>query len=329
MRVHPALVDTFGRAHTYLRIALTERCNLRCVYCMPEEGVPQRPREELLTLEEIHELARLFVRLGVRKIRLTGGEPLVRRGVEELVARLRAMPELETLAMTTNGLLLAEKLPALHRAGLDQLNISLDSFDPVKFSLIARRPGLERVLEGIELAIALGYRPRINCVVLRGINDDEVLDFVAFARTRPVEVRFIEYMPFEGNRWTTDRLVPYGELLERIGSFYRLEPLAGGPHDTAKRFRIPGFVGTIGFITSMTEHFCSTCNRLRLTADGHLKVCLFGPQEVSLRDALRAGASEEDLVALIDAAVKRKKAHHAGMEVLPHIPNRPMILIGG
>ncbi|MCS7154903.1 MAG: GTP 3',8-cyclase MoaA [Bacteroidota bacterium] len=328
--VHPALVDPFGRAHTYLRISLTERCNLRCLYCMPEEGVALKPRQELLTLEEIYRLATLFVRLGVKKIRLTGGEPLVRKGVETLISWLRGIEGLQTIALTTNGLLLKERLAALHQAGLDQLNISLDTFDPVKFRLITRRSGLELVLEAIELALALGYRPKINCVVLRGINDEEVLDFVAFTRDRPVEVRFIEYMPFLGNGWSVERLVPYVELLERIQAVYELERCPEqSPHETAKRFRVPGFRGSIGFISSMTDHFCSGCNRLRITADGHLKVCLLGPHEVSLRDALRAGATEEELTALIAAAVARKQAQHAGLGDLVHVPNRPMILIGG
>ncbi len=327
------LTDAFGRTHTYLRISLTERCNLRCRYCMPEEGVQLKPKEEILTLEEIHYLARLFVREGVSKIRLTGGEPLVRKGLEHLVASLASLPGLRTLAMTTNAIGLAERLPVLKEAGLNALNISLDTLRPERFAFITRRPGFERVLQGIEKALELGYEGlKINCVVLRGLNDDELLDFVAWTEHMPVEVRFIEYMPFDGNGWEDAYLVPYQEMLKRIRERFPLERLEDGPHATSKTYRVPGFAGRIGFITSMTEHFCAGCNRLRLTADGHLKVCLFDQREVSLRDPLRQGASDEALLEIISAAVKRKAARLGGQAdrfALAAKRNRPMILIGG
>lgn len=325
------LTDTFGRRHTYLRIALTERCNLRCRYCMPAEGVALRPRDEILTFEEIERLARLFVRAGVRKIRLTGGEPLVRTGIEALAETLGAIPGLETLALTTNGLLLPKKLPRLRAAGVNLLNISLDTLRPDRFEHITRRPGLDLVWRAIDLALELGYDPvKVNCVVMRGFNDDELADFVALTEDRPLEVRFIEYMPFDGNGWGMDRLVPYRDMQARIAErFPDLEPLRDGPTATARTYRVPGFRGRVGFIASMTEPFCGGCNRLRLTADGSLKVCLFGPAEVSLRDALRGGATDDDLGKIIRAAVQRKKAAHAGMQVLAKTRNRPMILIGG
>ncbi|QXD13820.1 GTP 3',8-cyclase MoaA [Rhodocaloribacter litoris] len=325
------LTDTFGRRHTYLRISLTERCNLRCRYCMPAGGVPLRPREEILTFEEIERLARLFVRAGVEKIRLTGGEPLVRTGMEALVEALGALPGLRTLALTTNGLLLPKKLPRLHAAGVNLLNISLDTLRPERFDHITRRQGLALVLHAIDLAIAYGYDPvKVNCVVMRGFNDDELADFVALTETKPIEVRFIEYMPFAGNGWQDARFMPYRDMLARLGErFPVLERLDDGPNATAKTYRVPGFRGRIGFITSMSEHFCDGCNRLRLTADGNLKVCLFGRAEVSLRDALRAGATDDELGAIIRAAVRRKKAAHAGMHTLAKAENRPMILIGG
>lgn len=325
------LTDTFGRRHTYLRISLTERCNLRCRYCMPAEGVPLSPRDHLLSFEEIERIAALFVRAGVDKIRLTGGEPLVRKDVETVVERLGQLPGLRTLALTTNGLLLPKKLARLHAAGVNLLNISLDTLRPERFTHITRRQGFDLVLAAIDQALAYGYAPvKINCVVLRGFNDDELADFVRMTEDRPLEVRFIEYMPFDGNGWSDDVFMPYTEMIARIEQqLPALTRLQDGPNDTSKTYQVPGFRGRVGFITSMSEHFCSSCNRLRLTADGSLKVCLFGRAEVSLRDALRAGATDAELEALIQAAVLRKRAQHAGMHEIARSENRPMILIGG
>ena len=324
-------IDTFGRRHTYLRISVTERCNLRCQYCMPEEGVALSPRDHILTFEEIERLARLFVANGVDKIRLTGGEPLVRKDIEQLVERVGAIDGLKTLAITTNGILLSRKLPRLHGAGVNLLNISLDTLDPAKFDEITRRKGIDHVLDAIESALAYGYDPvKVNCVVMRGFNEDELHHFVALTRDRPIEVRFIEYMPFQGNGWSDGKFLSYREMIERIeGHFPEMERVADGPNDTSKTYRVPGFRGTVGFITSMSDEFCGTCNRLRLTADGALKVCLFGNAEVSLRDLMRSGAGDADLVEAIQSAVSRKKAAHAGMHQLVDLENRPMILIGG
>jgi cyclic pyranopterin phosphate synthase len=326
-----ALTDTFGRRHSYLRISLTERCNLRCQYCMPAEGIALSPRDHILTFEEIERLARLFVALGVDKIRLTGGEPLVRKDAEELAERLGSIEGLRTLSLTTNGLLLVQKLPALVRAGLSQVNISLDTLRADRFREITRRPGLERVIDAIHAALAAGIpEVKVNAVVMRNVNEDEVVDFVALTKDLPIEVRFIEYMPFTGNGWDTDAFVSYGEMEARVREAYPdLTAEAFDPHGTARHYFVPGHRGRVGFIASMSDAFCSGCNRLRLTADGNLKVCLFGSSEVSLRDAMRAGASDDELVELIDAAVDRKKAAHAGMLNLPQIENRPMILIGG
>ncbi|XP_067609168.1 molybdenum cofactor biosynthesis protein 1 isoform X5 [Pseudorca crassidens] len=268
------LTDSFGRRHSYLRISLTEKCNLRCQYCMPEEGVPLTPKADLLTTEEILTLARLFVKEGVDKIRLTGGEPLVRPDVVDIV-------------------------------------------------------GFRKVMEGIHKAIELGYSPvKVNCVVMRGLNEDELLDFVALTEGLPLDVRFIEYMPFDGNKWNFKKMVSYKEMLDTLRQQWpELEKLPEEESSTAKAFKIPGFRGRVSFITSMSEHFCGTCNRLRITADGNLKVCLFGNSEVSLRDHLRAGASEEELLRIIGAAVGRKKRQHAGMFNISQMKNRPMILI--
>ncbi|CAG0899286.1 unnamed protein product, partial [Darwinula stevensoni] len=325
------LEDTFGRYHNYLRISLTERCNLRCMYCMPEEGVNLTPKQRLLTTDEIIKLAELFVNEGVTKIRLTGGEPTVRPDLLEIIRRLKQFEKLETLSMTTNGLLLSKKLPQWHEAGLDQLNISLDTLIPVKFEFITRRKGWERVMEGIEVALDLGYGPvKINVVVIRGINEDEICKFVEWTQSKNVDVRFIEYMPFDGNKWNTTKMVPYFEMLDVIKrQFPNLTRLTDQANDTSKAYRVPGHVGQIGFITSMSQHFCGSCNRLRITADGNIKVCLFGNSEFSLRDALRDGISDEELLQVISAAVKRKKKHHAGMLNLAKMKNRPMILIGG
>ncbi|XP_055755149.1 molybdenum cofactor biosynthesis protein 1 isoform X2 [Salvelinus fontinalis] len=268
------LTDNFGRRHSYLRISLTEKCNLRCQYCMPEEGVKLTPRAQLLSTSEVLTVAQLFVREGVEKIRLTGGEPLIRP----------------------------------------------DVLDIIRF---------HKVMEGIDKAIEMGYNPvKVNCVVMRGLNEDELLDFVALTEKKPLEVRFIEYMPFDGNKWNFKKMVSYQEMLDRIRQQWpSLEQLPLGKTDTAKTFKVPGFQGQVGFITSMSDHFCGSCNRLRITADGNLKVCLFGNTEVSLRDVLRSGASDQELLDIIGAAVGRKKKQHAGMFSISQMKNRPMILI--
>uniref|UniRef100_A0A672HS17 Molybdenum cofactor biosynthesis protein 1 n=1 Tax=Salarias fasciatus TaxID=181472 RepID=A0A672HS17_SALFA len=317
--------------HSYLRISLTEKCNLRCQYCMPEEGVKLTPRGQLLSTSELLTLARLFVREGVDKIRLTGGEPLIRPDVLDIITELRKLEGLKTIAVTTNGINLARLSPKLKDAGLDLINVSLDSLVPAKFEFIVRRKGFHKVMEGIDKAIELGYNPvKINCVVMRGLNEDELLDFVALTEEKPVEVRFIEYMPFDGNKWNFKKMVSYQEMLDRIRQRWpNLETLQAAQADTAKMFKVPGFSGQVGFITSMSDHFCGSCNRLRITADGNLKVCLFGNSEVSLRDVLRSGASEDELLQIIGAAVGRKKKQHAGMFSISQMKNRPMVLIGG
>lgn len=325
------LTDSFGRRHNYLRISLTERCNLRCQYCMPEEGVKLTPHSQLLTTVEVLTLARLFVLEGVNKIRLTGGEPLIRQDILHIIAELRKLEGLKTIAITTNGINLTRLLPGLKKAGVDLLNISMDTLVPAKFEFITRRKGFHKVMEGIEKAIEMGYNPvKVNCVVMRGLNEDELLDFVVLTEKKPLDVRFIEYMPFDGNRWNFKKMVSYQEMLDCIKQKWpNLELVPGVETDTAKAFRVPGFQGQLGFITSMSDNFCGACNRLRITADGNLKVCLFGNSEVSMRDCLRSGASEEELMQIIGAAVGRKKKQHAGMLNISQMKNRPMILIGG
>jgi cyclic pyranopterin phosphate synthase len=353
------LLDRFGRAHTYLRISVTERCNLRCLYCMPEEGVELLQRDHLLTFEEIERLAALFVRLGARKIRLTGGEPLVRRHFDELALRLGALkrelpppvgrpPEapagearLERLLLTTNGLLLLPLLPALRRAGLDAINLSLDTLRPERFRKLTRRDGLPETLRGIRAAVEAGLRVKVNAVAMRGINDDELCDLArAFAGELGVEMRFIEYMPFDGNQWSDAALLPAAEIRAALEREFRLEPqgldLAEGGTaqihlltDQAGR-RLPG---RVGIISSMTEPFCASCSRLRLTADGHLRWCLLDEGELDLRAPLRHGASDHDLSLLVAQALERKHAGHAPAEELLQAQAsghaRSMIRIGG
>ncbi|XP_076642189.1 molybdenum cofactor synthesis 1 isoform X1 [Halictus rubicundus] len=308
------LTDSFGRHHTYLRISVTERCNLRCLYCMPAEGVTLTKNDGILRTEEIIKIASLFVEEGVRKIRLTGGEPTVRKDIVDIIAGLKELPGLKQVAITTNGLTLTRQLPSLQRAGLDAVNISLDTLREDRFEQFTRRKGWSRVVAAIDLAIQLGYNPvKVNCVVMNGFNDDELVNFVNLTKSRPIDVRFIEYMPFQGNKWNENKMVSFDSMKKMIRNVYPdLRRLPNEYNDTSKAYHIPGFTGQVGFITSMSEHFCSSCNRLRITADGNLKVCLFeGKGEVSLRDALRNGTSDEDLKEMIGVAVRRKKKQHA------------------
>jgi len=238
---------------------------------------------------------------------------------------------LSKISMTTNGVTLKRKLPLLKEAGLDQLNVSLDTLIPAKFEFVTRRKGWQKVMDGIDAALDLGYDPvKVNCVVMRGMNDEEICDFVALTEHKNLDIRFIEYMPFDGNKWNFQKLVSYQEMLDTIkqkwSSFTRMTDL---PNDTSKAWRVEGFKGQVGFITSMSQNFCGSCNRIRMTADGNFKVCLFGNTEVSLRDAIRSGMNDDELLDVIGAAVKRKKPRHAGMLNLSKMKNRPMILIGG
>ncbi|XP_063381512.1 molybdenum cofactor biosynthesis protein 1 isoform X2 [Cydia fagiglandana] len=324
------LEDLHGRRHDYVRISLTERCNLRCQYCMPAEGAPLSARDKLLTRDELTRTVRVLAAMGVRKLRLTGGEPTLRADLHLIIEELNNIEGITSVSMTTNGLVLTRRLPTYARAGLAALNISLDSLHNERYEKMARRPGLKKVLAGIDLALQLGFPVKINVVLMKGFNDDEIMDFVEYTKDRPVEVRFIEFMPFSGNSWDDSKLVPYRTALRTIVERHpELQGCTPRPNDTARVWQVPGYAGRVGFISSMTQHFCSTCNRLRITADGNLKVCLFGNAEVSLRDAIRSGADDEELTTLIRVALKNKKPQHAGMQNLAHMENRPMVLIGG
>ena len=328
-----ALFDRFARHHTYLRISLTERCSLRCVYCMPEDGVDLTPGERLMSTDEMLRLARLFVGAGVNKIRLTGGEPTVRRDLPDIVSALSELRPLglKQIAMTSNGITLPKTLPNLVGRGLDRLNLSLDTLDRQKFLKLTRRDGLARVLQAIDVALELGVAPlKVNCVLMAGTNDDELLDFAELSHGRPIDVRFIEYMPFDGNRWDEDTMVPFQSMLDRLRNAHPgLEKLPTPPNDVAVSWRLPGAEGSVSFIASMTQPFCAGCNRIRLTADGALKVCLFGSDEVSLRDAMREGATDTELLELVARALAGKHAAHAGMHAIASAENRPMTTIGG
>ena len=298
---------------------------------MPEDGIVLSPRKEILTFEEIERLARLFIELGVTKIRLTGGEPLLRKDVEQLVESIGHLPGLVSLGITTSGLLLPAKIARLKAAGVNLINISLDTLDRDKFLVITRRDGFDQAMKAVEAAVAYGFDPvKINCVVMRGINDDELIAFAEWTEKMPIEVRFIEYMPFDGNAWSGAEFLPYLKMIETIKTRYpSLVKIPDDPHNTSKIYQIPGFRGRLGFITSMSDHFCDSCNRIRLTANGQLKVCLFEKSNVSLRDVLRSGASDDELIRMIQDNLSRKNAGHAGMHQVARTKNRPMILIGG
>jgi cyclic pyranopterin phosphate synthase len=300
---------------------------------MPEEGVDLTPTSELLTTSEIIKLSHFFIDEGVDKIRLTGGEPTVRKDLVEIVGSIGSHPKLKTLAMTSNGLVLHRKLAELQSLGLNLVNISLDTLVPSKFEEATRRKGFDQVMRTIHRSLELGFDPvKINCVVMRGFNETELIDFVAWTKSSPIEIRFIEYMPFDGNTWDNKVFMSYQEMLKIIRERYPLEKVEeSSPNNTSKTYGVHGWRGKVGFITSMSQNFCSSCNRLRLMADGSLKVCLFGNTEISLRDLIRGGASDEELRAQIRAAVQRKAASHSGMAQLDSDKslNRPMIKIGG
>lgn len=296
---------------------------------MPTEGITWQHKAEILTLEEIEQLARLFATLGIDKVRLTGGEPTMRRGYDDLLARLAAIPGIRTLAMTTNGWYLAESARTLHRNGLRLVNVSLDSLDPERFRTITVRGELARVLAGIDAALEAGLEVKINCVVMRGVNADELEAFVAYFGERDVTVRFIEFMPFAGNRWDQADIYPYADMRRDLGRHYRLEPVSTEASAVGKDFQVAGLRCRVGFVTSMTEHFCDTCDRLRITSDGFFKTCLFGREEVSLRDLLRSGADDSRLETAIREALGRKWRGHPDLTTLPLLPNRSMIQIGG
>jgi len=327
------LKDTFGRTIDDLRISLTDRCNFRCIYCMPAEGLPWLPRREILTYEEILHLARIFIGLGIHTIRLTGGEPLMRQDVEVLIAGLVRLDATLDLSMTTNGFFLVEKVQRLADAGLKRINVSLDSLRPERFERMVRRDGqlVSKILAGIRLAREAGLNPiKLNCVIMRGYNDDEIAEFARLAREQDVQVRFIEYMPLDAQgRWTMDTVVPGAEIHARVHAVYPLRSEQGNGSEPATVHHFADGRGSIGIIASVSQPFCDNCNRVRITADGHLRTCLFSLTEHDLKGLLRSGASDEELADFIIATVWKKEAGHKINQPDFVKPERSMSAIGG
>lgn len=305
------MIDGFGRRIEYLRISVTDKCNLRCVYCMPLHGLEWLKRDELLSYEEVASIVRTLASMGLRRVRFTGGEPLVRKDLPDLVRMVAAVPGIEDLSLSTNAVLLDEQAQALRDAGIDRVNVSLDSLVPERVDAIARRPGsFARIVAGLDAAERVGFRPiKINTVLIRGQNDDEIADFAAITRERPWHVRFIELMPTGANLdLSANSFLSCREALRRIRAVAELEP-AEGPtgNGPATYYRFPGARGTVGVITPMSHNFCDRCNRMRLTADGHLRPCLFGDLQTNLRDPLRRG---DDLVPLVEETLRIKPERH-------------------
>ncbi|HEX5367159.1 MAG TPA: GTP 3',8-cyclase MoaA [Acidimicrobiales bacterium] len=330
------LSDGFGRVHRDLRISVTDRCNLRCTYCMPAEGMTWLPRREVLTFEEIERLARVCVeRFGIDSIRLTGGEPTVRAHLPILVAKVAALrvggdgPPVD-VALTTNGATLRSVAEALVDAGLRRVNVSLDTLRRDRFVQLTRRDELDHVLEGIDAAVAAGLHPvKVNAVVMRGVNDDEVVDLARFGRDRGVTVRFIEWMPLDADRrWQADAVVGQAEIVAAIAAAFPLEPVARG-HQPAERFAYRDGRGEVGVIPSVTRPFCDACDRIRLTAEGQLRSCLFATDEVDLRALVRGGAGDDEIAAAVRSCVAGKAAGHAIGRVQFVRPRRSMSQIGG
>ena len=328
------LVDPIGRNHNYLRISLTEKCNLRCTYCMPEQGVPLTPSTQLMTADEIYKIAKIFVRHGVTKIRLTGGEPLVRKDFKEIVEKLSTLDT--SMALTTNAVLIDRFLPTLKAASIQKINVSLDTLRPERFQKITLKATFEAVQQNIDRLLQEGFELKLNVVLLKGVNDDEIIDFIKLTESKPLSVRFIEFMPFDGNRWDRSRTVSLEEILACATEVFttdEIQRLENAPNDTSKNFSIRGYQGDFGVISTVTNPFCDSCNRLRLTANGRLRNCLFSEQESDLLTAYRNG---QPIDPIIQKAVRLKFAVRAGLDTpqkfedpAHHRKNRSMITIGG
>lgn len=325
------LVDTFGRIAKDLRVSVTDRCNLRCTYCMPAEGLPWLPKPEMLTDDELIRLIALFVRLGVRQIRLTGGEPMLRKSLVSLVARIAELDPRPTIAMTTNGIGLDRLAAPLRAAGLDRVNVSLDTIDPQEFITLTRRDRLADVEAGLKAAHDAGLTPvKVNAVAMLGVNDTDVADLLAWCVDRNYELRFIEQMPLDaGHEWQQSTMVTASEIRAELAKRYRLTPLDGRGSAPAERFLVDGGPHTVGIIASVSAPFCAACDRVRLTADGQLRNCLFANSESDLRTPLRAGATDDDLEGIIRGEMWRKARGHGIGSPDFHQPDRPMSAIGG
>lgn len=328
------LSDSFGRNHTYLRISLTELCNLRCTYCMPAEGIQLSPRSHIMSFEEIYTIAKTFVDHGVTKIRLTGGEPLVRRDVDVILKKLASLPV--ELSMTTNAVIVDRYIDLLKECNIMNLNVSLDSLDAIKFKEITRRNDFDKVVKNMHLLINEGFNVKINAVLIKGFNDYEIIDFINLSKDLPITVRFIEFMPFDGNKWDKGKMVSYAEVMEHVNTTFeesQIVRLQDAPNDTSKNYKIKGYKGSFAVISSVTNPFCDSCNRIRLTANGRLKNCLFSSGESDLLTPLREG---KDIRSIIQKTVQSKFKIRGGMDTLEklespdlHGKNRSMITIGG
>ncbi|MGC9972853.1 MAG: GTP 3',8-cyclase MoaA [Bryobacteraceae bacterium] len=331
--MNAGLRDTFGRLHDNLRVSLTDRCNIRCFYCMPERGVEFVAREEILSYEEIERFVRIAVRLGVTKVRVTGGEPLVRKGVAELVRKLAAIPKIQDLALTTNGVLLPQLAEPLYQAGLRRLNVHLDTLDRERFTRITRRDELDRVLEGLALVKRLGFGPiKINAVAVKDLVEPDLVPLARYGRENGFEVRFIEFMPLDAQGlWDRGRVLVADEILETLSR--EIAPLIEipdrDPRAPATEYRYADGLGTIGFIASVSRPFCQSCNRIRLTADGKLRYCLFALEETDVKGLLRGGASDDEIARLIRSTVQAKWEGHEINTARFVAPPRPMYAIGG
>ena len=334
MQNNTLLQDTFGRKHDYLRISITEHCNMRCTYCMPEDGIALTPKPNLMTADEIVSIAQTFVNLGVTKIRLTGGEPLVRKDAKEIMLRLGKLGI--NLSITTNGILVPNFIETFREAGIKTINISIDSLAEDKFNRITRRNYFKTVQQNILLLLNEKFNVKLNVVLIKSFNDNEIIDFISLTKNNTIQVRFIEFMPFSGNQWDKSKLVSYAEIMEIVQSEYTnstIERLEDAPNDTAKNFKISSYRGSFAIISSVTNPFCNTCNRIRLTADGKLKNCLFSNSETPLLEILRSGRS---ILPLIHDNLISKQAVRAGMDddqkfQNPELfsQNRSMLTIGG
>ena len=325
----PQIIDSFGREHTYLRISLTDRCNLRCFYCMPEEGIELTDKENVMTLEEIVAISKVFTGLGVDTIRLTGGEPLIRNNFEFLARELAKLGV--TLKLTTNGIVLNKHFELFQQIGLKKINISLDTLDKAKSVFIAKRDYFDRIMENIKQAIAYDFDIKLNIVLIKGVNDMEINDFIALTEDQDIGVKFIEFMPFKGNEWDWDKGISKEEILETVGSKYdEIEKLEDPAHSTSANYKVKGFKGSFGIVSTITNPFCAGCNRIRLTADGNMKNCLFATAETDLLTPFRNGESIDEIIL---NAIKDKKFSRDGMDMEMekehYEQNRSMTSIGG
>jgi len=327
------LSDKFGRVHDYLRISLTERCNLRCFYCMPEDGIVLKENEAYMNKAELLSIAKTFVSLGIKKIRLTGGEPLVRKDAAEIITELGKLPI--ELAITTNGILLDKFITVFKNANISSINVSLDTLNEAKFNKITRRDYFTKVMSNIDLLIENGFNIKLNAVLIKDVNDNELIDFIEFTRDRKIHYRFIEFMPFNGNKWDWSKGVSFEEIMSTVKNVFgnKIIKLTDKKNDTSKSYKIDGFEGTFAIISSITNPFCDSCNRIRLTADGRIKNCLFSDSETNILSAFRAG---ENITPLIIDTVLHKKLRRGGMNSMEDIlnieknsKNRAMVSIGG